>query len=65
MAIENLLPANFGYAIFTYMYSFVMLSYLALQVGGARKKYGIKVGVTCNAYYSAVQNDTDSFNVDF
>ncbi len=43
MAIENLLPANFGYAIFTYLYSFVMLMYLGLQVGSARKKYGVKV----------------------
>ncbi|XP_077053018.1 microsomal glutathione S-transferase 3b [Siphateles boraxobius] len=42
MAIENVLPGNFGYAIFTYMYSFVMLAYLGLQVGAARKKYGIK-----------------------
>uniref|UniRef100_A0A673L4C3 Microsomal glutathione S-transferase 3b n=1 Tax=Sinocyclocheilus rhinocerous TaxID=307959 RepID=A0A673L4C3_9TELE len=42
MAIENLLPANFGYAIFTYLYSFVMLMYLGVQVGSARKKYGVK-----------------------
>lgn len=43
MTVENLLPANFGYAIFTYLYSFVMLMYLGLQVGSARKKYGVKV----------------------
>nr|ABD67515.1 microsomal glutathione S-transferase 3 [Cyprinus carpio] len=42
MTVENLLPANFGYAIFTYLYSFVMLMYLGLQVGSARKKYGVK-----------------------
>ncbi|XP_065152212.1 microsomal glutathione S-transferase 3b [Paramisgurnus dabryanus] len=42
MAIENVLPANFGYAIFVYLYSFVMLMYLGLKVGGARKKFGIK-----------------------
>ncbi|XP_051506771.1 microsomal glutathione S-transferase 3-like [Myxocyprinus asiaticus] len=41
MAIESVLPANFGYAIFTYLYSFGMLSYLAIKVGGARKKYKI------------------------
>lgn len=43
MVVENLLPANFGYAIFVYMYSFIMLMYLGLKVGGARKKFGIKV----------------------
>jgi len=43
MTVENVLPANFGYAIFTYMYSFVMLAYLGLKVGAARKKYKIKV----------------------
>ncbi|KAG1950521.1 microsomal glutathione S-transferase 3b [Pimephales promelas] len=42
MTVENVLPANFGYAIFTYIYSFVMLSYLGLKVGAARKKYKIK-----------------------
>ncbi|XP_056106595.1 microsomal glutathione S-transferase 3b [Rhinichthys klamathensis goyatoka] len=42
MTIENVLPGNFGYAIFTYIYSFVMLAYLGLQVGAARKKYEIK-----------------------
>lgn len=43
MAIENVLPANFGYAIFVYFYSFVMLMCLGLKVGGARKKFGVKV----------------------
>ncbi|KAK7139785.1 hypothetical protein R3I94_012431 [Phoxinus phoxinus] len=42
MAIENVLPGNFGYAIFTYLYSFVMLAYLGIQVGAARKKYAVK-----------------------
>ncbi|TRY98326.1 hypothetical protein DNTS_025953 [Danionella cerebrum] len=41
MAVEKLLPDNFGYAIFTYLYSFVMLVYLSLKVGAARKKYKV------------------------
>lgn len=39
-----MLPANFGFAIFTYLYSWIMLGYLAVKVGAARKKYNVKVG---------------------
>ncbi|XP_062851839.1 microsomal glutathione S-transferase 3b [Trichomycterus rosablanca] len=42
MEIIDILPANFGYAIFTYLYSWVMLTYLGVKVGGARKKYNVK-----------------------
>ncbi|MGH0189676.1 UNVERIFIED_CONTAM: hypothetical protein FKN15_037863 [Acipenser sinensis] len=42
MAIQNLLPANFAYVILTFFYSWVMLAYLAVKVGQARKKYDVK-----------------------
>ncbi|KAK1791200.1 hypothetical protein P4O66_013216 [Electrophorus voltai] len=42
MEILDVLPANFGYAILTYLYSFIMLFYLAMKVGAGRKKYGVK-----------------------
>lgn len=43
MDILTVLPSNFGYVIFTYLYSWIMLGYLAVKVGGARKKYDVKV----------------------
>lgn len=43
MDVLTVLPSNFGYVIFTYLYSWIMLGYLAVKVGGARKKYGVKV----------------------
>ncbi|AWP16762.1 Microsomal glutathione S-transferase 3 isoform 2 [Scophthalmus maximus] len=42
MDILKVLPPNFGYVIFTYLYSWVMLGYLAVKVGAARKKYDVK-----------------------
>ncbi|XP_061552622.1 microsomal glutathione S-transferase 3b [Phycodurus eques] len=42
MDILTVLPSNFGYVIFTYLYSWIMLSYLAVKVGAARKKYDVK-----------------------
>ncbi|XP_058242426.1 microsomal glutathione S-transferase 3b [Hemibagrus wyckioides] len=42
MEILDLLPANFGYVILTYFYSWVMLTYLGVNVGRARKKYDVK-----------------------
>ncbi|RXM91677.1 hypothetical protein EOD39_20934 [Acipenser ruthenus] len=42
MAIQNLLPANFAYVILTFFYSWVMLAYLGVKVGQARKKYDVK-----------------------
>ncbi|KAF0044581.1 hypothetical protein F2P81_003739 [Scophthalmus maximus] len=44
MDILKVLPPNFGYVIFTYLYSWVMLGYLAVKVGAARKKYDVKAG---------------------
>lgn len=43
MDILTVLPSSFGYVIFTYLYSWVMLAYLAVKVGAARKKYDVKV----------------------
>lgn len=43
MDILSLLPSDFGYVIFTYLYSWVMLAYLAVKVGSARKKFDVKV----------------------
>lgn len=43
MAVLNVLPSEFGYVIFMYLYSWIMLGYLAAQVGSARKKYNVKV----------------------
>ncbi|CAH2222414.1 microsomal glutathione S-transferase 3-like [Pelobates cultripes] len=40
--IEDLLPQNFAYVILTFIYSYVMLMYLGINVGKARKKYGVK-----------------------
>ncbi|TST98556.1 Microsomal glutathione S-transferase 3 [Bagarius yarrelli] len=42
MEILDLLPANFGYVILTYFYSWIMLMYLGVNVGRARKKYDVK-----------------------
>lgn len=43
MAVLAALPSDFGYVIFTYLYSWIMMAYLAVKVGAARKKYGVKV----------------------
>lgn len=43
MGVLSVLPSEFGYVIFTYLYSWVMLAYLAIKVGSARKKYDVKV----------------------
>ncbi|XP_072532880.1 microsomal glutathione S-transferase 3b [Salminus brasiliensis] len=42
MEILDVLPTNFGYVILTYLYSWTMLTYLAVKVGGARKKHNVK-----------------------
>ncbi|XP_041809317.1 microsomal glutathione S-transferase 3b [Chelmon rostratus] len=42
MDILTMLPSSFGYVIFTYLYSWIMVTYLAIKVGGARKKYKIE-----------------------
>nr|ABV24052.1 gluthathione S-transferase mapeg [Takifugu obscurus] len=42
MGVLSVLPSDFGYVIFTYLYSWVMLAYLAIKVGLARKKYDVK-----------------------
>ncbi|KAF6717949.1 Microsomal glutathione S-transferase 3 [Oryzias melastigma] len=42
MAVLTALPSDFGYVIFTYLYSWIMMAYLAVKVGSARKKYGVK-----------------------
>ncbi|XP_053310691.1 microsomal glutathione S-transferase 3-like [Spea bombifrons] len=40
--IQEILPQNFAYVILTFFYSYVMIMYLGISVGRARKKYGIK-----------------------
>ncbi|XP_030626649.1 microsomal glutathione S-transferase 3b [Chanos chanos] len=42
MDILEILPPNFGFVILTYLYSWVMLTYLGVNVGSARKKYNVK-----------------------
>ncbi|KAG8013559.1 Transmembrane protein 50A [Nibea albiflora] len=42
MNMLTVLPSHFGYVIFTYLYSWIMLAYLAVKVGLARKKYDVK-----------------------
>lgn len=51
MEILDILPANFGYVILTYFYSWIMLTYLGLNVGRARKKYDVKVRLTSELFY--------------
>ncbi|XP_053560785.1 microsomal glutathione S-transferase 3 [Bombina bombina] len=41
-SIHDVLPQNFAYVILTYVYSYIMLMYLGINVGKARKKYGVK-----------------------
>ncbi|XP_069613229.1 glutathione S-transferase 3, mitochondrial-like [Ranitomeya imitator] len=41
-SIQDLLPHDFGYVILTFVYSYVVIMYLGVKVGRARKKYGIK-----------------------
>ncbi|XP_040280402.1 microsomal glutathione S-transferase 3-like [Bufo bufo] len=41
-SIAEILPQHFGYVILTFIYSYVLLMYLGIKVGKARKKYGIK-----------------------
>lgn len=47
MDVLTVLPSSFGYVIFTYLYSWIMLGYLAVKVGAARKKYDVKVVGIC------------------
>ncbi|XP_018413527.1 PREDICTED: microsomal glutathione S-transferase 3-like [Nanorana parkeri] len=41
-SIDDILPQNFAYVIFTFVYSYVLIMYLGINVGKARKKYGVK-----------------------
>lgn len=43
MDLLKVLPADFGYVVFIYVYSWIMLMYLGVKVGSARKKYNVKV----------------------
>ncbi|XP_069751712.1 microsomal glutathione S-transferase 3b [Narcine bancroftii] len=38
----HLVPPQFGYVILVFIYSWVMLAYLGVKVGIARKKYNVK-----------------------
>uniref|UniRef100_UPI00398F4CAC microsomal glutathione S-transferase 3b n=1 Tax=Pristiophorus japonicus TaxID=55135 RepID=UPI00398F4CAC len=38
----QLIPPQFGYVILVFIYSWVMLAYLGVKVGIARKKYNVK-----------------------
>lgn len=49
MAILDVLPPGFGYVILTYLYSWIMLGYLGLKVGSARKQYNVKVAALNNS----------------
>ncbi|KAM4701318.1 glutathione S-transferase 3, mitochondrial-like [Discoglossus pictus] len=40
--IHDILPQNFGYVILSFVYSYIMLMYLGVNVGRARKRYGVK-----------------------
>ncbi|KAK7904842.1 hypothetical protein WMY93_017449 [Mugilogobius chulae] len=42
MDLLTVLPSSFGFVIFTYLYSWIMLTYLGIKVGAARKKYDVK-----------------------
>ncbi|XP_023698261.2 microsomal glutathione S-transferase 3b [Paramormyrops kingsleyae] len=42
MELLDVLPVRFGFVILIFVYSLVMLMYLAIKVGAARKKYDIK-----------------------
>ncbi|KAG9331024.1 hypothetical protein JZ751_020433 [Albula glossodonta] len=46
MEIIDVLPPRFGFAIFTYLYSWIMLTYLGIKVGAARKKYDVKTAAS-------------------
>ncbi|XP_028994318.1 microsomal glutathione S-transferase 3b [Betta splendens] len=42
MDLLTVLPANFGYVIVTYLYSWVVLMYLSVKVVRARKKFNVE-----------------------
>ena len=52
--IMEFLPQDFSYVVFCLVYTIIMNIYLALQVGQARKKYGVK--------YPAMYSDSNLFN---
>ncbi|XP_063813244.1 glutathione S-transferase 3, mitochondrial-like [Pseudophryne corroboree] len=41
-SIDKILPQDFAYVILTFIYSYVLLMYLGINVGRARKKYNVK-----------------------
>ncbi|KAM4048223.1 glutathione S-transferase 3, mitochondrial-like [Anomaloglossus baeobatrachus] len=41
-AIHEILPQDFAYVILVFIYSYVLLMYLGINVGKARKKFGVK-----------------------
>ena len=45
-AITEILPQEYGYVVLAVLFSWVVVNWMGFKVGGARKKYGVKVSMT-------------------